>query len=117
MRYLALGLDLRPPDATMTQTDAVLVQWLGNDDVVDPGFREIAEAGQMGHAAEATGLLVDRAGYFDGTGKVGEDFQEGFRGDDRSGKATLHVAGTATIDLAVPDNTGKGIDSPAVAGF
>ena len=40
MRHLALGLDLRPPDAAMAKADAVLVQRLGNDDVVDRGFEK-----------------------------------------------------------------------------
>ena len=38
MRDLALGLDLRPPDAAMAEADAVLVERLGNDDVVDAGL-------------------------------------------------------------------------------
>ena len=71
----------------------------------------------MGDAAEAAGLLVDRARNLDGAGKVGEDLHEGFGRDDRGGQAALHVAGAAAIDLAVLDDAGKGIDAPAFAGL
>ena len=40
VRDLALGLDLRPPDAAMAEADAVLVERLGDDDVVDRGFEK-----------------------------------------------------------------------------
>jgi hypothetical protein len=39
---LALRLDLRPPDAAMAEADAVLVERLGDDDVIDARLREIA---------------------------------------------------------------------------
>ena len=65
VRDLALGLDLGPPDAAMAEADAVLVERLGDDDVVDPRLREIALLGQVGDAAEAAGFLVDRAGNLD----------------------------------------------------
>ncbi len=44
VRDLALGLDLGPPDAAMAEADAVLVERLGDDDVVDARLREIALA-------------------------------------------------------------------------
>ncbi len=55
------GFDLGPPDATMAEAYAVLVQRLGDDDVIDAGFGEKSLAGKMGDAAEAAGFLVDRA--------------------------------------------------------
>ena len=61
MRDLALGLDLGPPDAAMAEADAILVERLGNDDVVDAGLREVALARQVGDAAEAAGFLVGGA--------------------------------------------------------
>src|SRR5258708_2165064 len=109
MRDLTLGLDFRPPDAAMAKADAVLVQRLGGDDGGDPWFREIAEPGQMSDAAEAAGLFVHRARYFDGAGKVGIDFHESLGGNDRGGQAPLHVAGATAIDLAIPDDAREGV--------
>ena len=42
MRDLAVGLDLRPPDTAMAEADPVLVQRLGNDDMLHPFRREEA---------------------------------------------------------------------------
>src|SRR5262249_37492199 len=64
------GFDLRPPDATMTDADAVDVQGLGDDHVIDARLGEPAAFGEVGHAAEAAGFLVDGAGNFDRAGNV-----------------------------------------------
>ena len=117
MRDLALGLDLGPPDAAMAEADAVLVERLGDDDVIDARLREVALPRQVGDAAEAAGFLVDRAGNLDGAGKIRVDLHEGFDRDDRGGEPALHVAGAAAIDPAVADDAGEGIDGPAVAGL
>ena len=45
---LALGLDLGPPDAAMAEADAVLVERLGDDHVIDPRLGETARAAPDG---------------------------------------------------------------------
>jgi hypothetical protein len=47
VRDLAQGLDLGPPAAAVAQADAVLVQGLGDDDVLDARRREPAFAGEV----------------------------------------------------------------------
>ena len=51
MRDAPMGLDLGPPDATMTQTDAILVQRFWDDDMLHARRVEIAPLGQVGDTA------------------------------------------------------------------
>ena len=49
---VAVGFDLCPPDTTVAQADAILVQWFGNDYVLHAVGVEPAVLGQIGHAAK-----------------------------------------------------------------
>ncbi len=113
----APGFDLGPPDAAMAEADAVLVERLGDDDVIDARARQDALLGEIGDAAIAAGFLVGGAGDFDGAGMVWTEIEEGLDGDDGGSEPTLHVAGAAPVNLAVPDDAGEGIDRPAMAGL
>ena len=81
------------------------------------GLREIADAREVGDAAEAAGFLVGGSGNLDRAGKIRVDRHEGFGRDDRCGEPALHVAGAAAIDAAVADDAGERVDAPAVAGL
>ena len=61
VRDPAMGFDLAPPHAAVADTDAVHVQRLRDDDVVDAGRGEPAAFRQPGDAAVASRLLVHRA--------------------------------------------------------
>ena len=52
----------------MAKADLILVEWLGNDDVIDMG--EVAALREIGDAAKTTGFLICRCADFDPTGKV-----------------------------------------------
>ena len=73
--------------------------------------------GEVGDAAKAAGLFVGGARDFDGTGKLGHQVTEDLCSDDRGGKAALHVAGAAAVDLAVLELAAERIEGPAAAGF
>src|SRR5690606_13768724 len=104
-------------DAPVAKADAVLVERLRDDDVVDAGTGEVAALGQIGDAAEAARFLVDGAGDLDGTGMIGTGGDEGLHRDDGGGEAALHVAGAAAIDASVPDDPGERIERPVIAGL
>ena len=98
---LAVGFDFGPPAAAMAQTDAILVQRLGDDHVLDALWEKKALFREVGNAAIAAGFFVGRAGDLDGAGEVGKLLKEGFGGDDGGGKPAFHVAGAAPVDPAV----------------
>ena len=97
----AEGLDLGPPDPAMAEADPVLVQRLGDDDVLHPRRVEMAAFGQPGDAAIAAGFLVGGGGDLDRAGMVGTQGEERLDGDDRRGEPAFHVARAAAVDPAV----------------
>ena len=117
MGHPAQGLDLAPPDAAVTQTDAVHAQRFGNDHVVDAGLCEIAALCQIADTRETARLFIDRAGNFQRTGKVQPFFQNGLAGNHAGGQTAFHVAAAATVNFAVLDLAAKGRGGPAGAGF
>ena len=115
MRLFAFGLDFRPPDAAMAEADTVLVERLGDDDVVDTRLGEIALAREMGDAAESARFFVHRAGYLYRAREIRIRPDEGLDGYDRGGEPALHVARAAAIDAAVSHHALERIDGPAVS--
>src|SRR5690606_21082207 len=111
----APGLDLGPPDAAVAEADAVLVERLGNDHVLDPVGREPAAFGQIGDAAEAARFLVGGGADLDGAAVAGAGGEEGFGGDDAGGEPALHVAGAAAVDAVALDLGAERVARPAVA--
>ena len=111
----AVGLELGPPDAAVAEADPVLVQGLGDDDVVDA--REMAGRRQMGDAAVAAGLLVGGRRDLDRAGEVGPEREEGLDRDDRRGEAALHVAGAAAVDAPSIHRAAERVEGPAEAGL
>ena len=112
-----LGLDLRPPHAAMAEADPVLVERLGNDDVVDARPRHDALVGEIGDAAIAARFLVRRAGNLDGAGMVGKEGEEGLHRHDRGRQPALHVAGAAAVDAPLAHGPAERIEAPAGAGL
>src|SRR5690606_19063023 len=115
MRDPPQRFDFRPPHAAMPEADAVLVERLGNDDVLHALGREVTLLGKPGDPAIAARLLVRGGGNLDGAAIVGTHRGEGLRRDNRGRESAFHVAGAATIDLAIPDLAPKRIDGPAAA--
>ena len=70
---LAMGLDLGPPDAAMTQADPILVERFGDDHMLHALGAEPALLGQVGDAAEAPRFLVGGAADLDRAGEIGTD--------------------------------------------
>ncbi|MPL95501.1 hypothetical protein SDC9_41672 [bioreactor metagenome] len=115
MRNAPLRLDLGPPHAAVAKADPVLVQGLGDDDVVHPPGREIAAFRKPGDAAEAARFLVRRRRDLDRAGEIGAGGKEGLGGDHRACEAALHVAGAAAIDPAVDQLGPERVARPAMA--
>ena len=99
----------------MAKADAILVEWFGDDDMINAVGIEIAALGKIGDAAKAAGFLITCARNLDGSNEVGTGFDEGLRCDDGGGEAALHVAGTATIDPAILNDALEGRLRPALA--
>ena len=87
VRDAPLGLDLAPPDAAVADADAVDVERLGDDHVVDAGLGEPAALGQPGDAAVAAGLLVAGAGDLDRAGQRRAAVDQRLGRDDGGGEA------------------------------
>ena len=68
MRHAAERLDLGPPHAAMAQAHAILVQRLGDDDVIDLALGEIALLGQEADPGPAARFLVGGAGDLERAG-------------------------------------------------
>src|SRR6056297_3077389 len=115
MGDLAMGLDLGPPDAAMAQTDAILAQGFGDDDVIDTVGAEIAALCQIGDPAKAARFLIRRAADFNRPGIVGAGGDEGLRRDNARRQPALHVAGPAPVYTAVAQLAAKGLHGPAMA--
>ncbi len=113
MRDFPVGLDLAPPDAATAQADAILLQRLRDDHVID--MRKQALLREMRRAA--AGLLVGGPGDLDPARTVRARVDEGLRRDDRGGQAPLHVAGSAAVDLPVRDRGPERVDRPSAAGL
>ena len=82
MGDFALGFDLGPPAAAVTQTDTVFLQRLGDDHVLHAVGVEMPVFCQIGDATIAAGFLIRRARDFDGPAKVGMLFDKGLRRDN-----------------------------------
>ena len=115
VRDAAQRFDLRPPHAAMADADAVDVQGLGNDHVIDARLREPAAFGEISHAAIAAGFFIDRSGNLDGAGQFDAGIDQRFDRHDRRCDAALHIARAAAIDLAVAHDAAERIDRPARA--
>jgi hypothetical protein len=117
VRDPSVGLDLRPPDAAMPDTDPIDVQGLGNDHMVDARYREPAALREIMHTAVAARFLIDGARDLERPRKLLAGVDERLHGDDGRGDPALHVAGAAAEDLAVPDDPGEGVHRPAGTGL
>ena len=98
----------------MAQTDTILVQGFGDDDMLHARRIEPAAFGQIGHPAETTGFLVRSAADLDRACEIGIGGDEGLRRDDRGRQPALHVTGPTAIDPAVTQFAAERIDGPAV---
>ena len=109
-------LDCEPVHAAMSDADAIDVERLGDDDEVSALLAETTVLGQPGDACKSAALLVDGATDLDGAVQLDSRTTDGLGGEDRGGKARLHIARSATPDPAVAHLAAKRIDRPAVAG-
>ena len=117
MGNLAMGLDLGPPAAAMAKTDPVLVQRLGNDDVLHAGRIEIAPLCKVRDAAVTAGLLVRRARNLNRAGIVWMRIYKGLDRYDGGRKPPFHVAGAASVYPAIDKRATEGVLCPAFADF
>ena len=110
-------LDLAPPDAAMTDADAIDVERLGNDHVIDARLREITLGREVADAAVAARFLVDGTGDLQRAGEADAFLEDRFDRDDRCREAALHVARAAAVDPTVAHDAGERIDRPRRAGL
>jgi len=113
---LAEGLDFGPPDAAVTDTDAIDVQAFWDDDVIDPGLRKEALVGEVSNAGKAARLLIDRSRNLDRTLERNAFGEDRLHSDHRSRDARLHVAGATPVNAVVANDAAKGIFAPAEPG-
>src|SRR6185369_4908937 len=109
--------DLGPPHAAMAQADAILIERLGDDDVIDFALGEVALLGQPAHAGPAAGLFIGGAGDFERAGEFDARRQDRLDRDHAGSQAAFHVRGAAAVNLAVFQFAAPRIDAPAIAGF
>ena len=114
MGDLALGDDPEPIHPAVAHADPVGAEGLGNDHGVGAP-RELAGFGQPLNAGVSSGLLVHRPGNLEDAREVDARPPEHFGGEEGRRDASLHVAGAASPDRAVPHFPRKGIGGPVGA--
>ena len=117
MRDAPLGLDLGPPHAAMTKTDAILVQGFRNDDVLHAFRVEVAFFGQIGDTAKAARFLIRRGRDFDRTREFRADLAKGFGRDDGRGDPSLHIARAAPVYAPVGKFAAEWLAGPSVTNL
>ncbi len=110
-----LGFDFRPPDTAMAQTNAIFVQGFGDDHMLHAVGVEIPLFRQIGDTAIAAAFFIRRRRNLDRALVVGVKMHKRFGGNDRRGQPALHIAGAATVNLAVFQLTTKRVFGPTMA--
>lgn len=116
MADAAAGRHFEPVDAAVPDADAIDIQRFGDDDKILPVRAQSLLLRQPGDTREAAALFVHSAADLDRTIQFDAGAANCFGRVDRGRNSSLHVAGAASIDAAVLDDTAKRIQRPPFTG-
>src|SRR5688500_2969684 len=111
----AARFELEPVHAAMADADAIDVERLWNDDVINAIGTDAATFGQIRDTGKPAAFLVDGAAHLDRSGELDAGTANGVRGENRSRDACFHSAGAATVNAAVTHHATERIDGPSRA--
>src|SRR4030088_3566061 len=113
----SMGFYLGPPHAAMPDADAIDIERLGDDDVIDARRGKPGTFRQIGHSAVSTRPFIDGAGNLERSRQLWDGGDQCFDRDERRRETALHVACAPPIDPALLHDAGERVQSPSRAGL